>query len=58
MTRRVSIDARSKLAEHAIHCFQHKKILCYEGYRYFVKKCEIKGAGRATRLWLELEAPL
>lgn len=58
MTRNISIDARSGLARHAAHCFEQKKILCYEGHRYFVKKCTLKGAGRGARVWLELETPL
>lgn len=54
---KISIDANGALAKHARYCFDHRKLLVYDGSRYFVTELVQRGAGREARLILELDGP-
>ncbi|HFG1581807.1 TPA: hypothetical protein ACGFXK_003180 [Vibrio cholerae] len=54
---KISIDANGALAKHARYCFDNRKLLVYDGSRYFVTHLVQKGIGRGARLWLDLDGP-
>lgn len=57
MKRQIGVEAQSGLAHQVAYCHDNRKLLVYEGTRYFVTNVELKGDGRAARLIVTLETP-